>query len=98
MSTSMVVESILEETKSKLTLRSHYNIAHLQPIYLLSNNFLNLMVSEIKPRQDLKGQDHSGKVKSMSHLHAAHQQPRAMSLPSINFLHLTVFKTSQTKF
>ena len=42
-----------------------------------------------KVQQDFKGQSHYGKVKS--HTMVLHTyNPRGMSLPSINFLHLTV--------
>ena len=47
--------------------RSHYDDAHLYHITTLptkkSINFLHLMVSEIKRRQDFKAHGHDGKVK-----------------------------------
>ena len=44
---------------------SHHDAAHLQPppMSLPGINFLHLMVSEIWPEQDFKGQGHYGKVK-----------------------------------
>ena len=61
----------------------------LQPMSLLSINFLDLTFFVMDPRQNFKGQGHYSKVKSKSHqvmaLHTNNPQP--MSLPSINILH-----------
>ena len=60
--------------------------------FLMNSNMtltvLNLhQQTDPKVQQDFKGQGHYNKVKSRSHHDAAHLP---MSLPSINFLHLTV--------
>ena len=43
-----------------------------------------------KVQQDFKGQYSKVKGQSVSHHDVAHINPQPMSLPSINFLHLTV--------
>ena len=65
---------------------------------LPSMNILYLTVSEIYPRQNIKGQSHCSKAKVKSGLQhdVAYLHPQPMSLPSINFLCLTaseIFKT-----
>ena len=75
----MAAENILAEPRSKNTLGSHYNIAHLQPPRYLPN--------KRKPRQHFKCPGHYDKVEGQS-LPMTLSQP--MSLPSTNLLHLTV--------
>ena len=63
--------------------------------FLMNSNMiltvLNLhQKTDPKVPKDFKGQSHYDKVKSRSHHDVAHLHPQPMSLPSINFLHLTV--------
>ena len=50
--------------RSKVQLRTNYVVALLHPqlMSLQNINFLHLRVSEIRPRQDFKGQGHYIKV------------------------------------
>ena len=65
--------------RPKIKSRSHHDAANLQhqPMSLPSFNFLPLMVSEVKPGQNFKGQDHYRKVESMSHYNVAQLHPPA---------------------
>ena len=57
--------------------------------FYMTLTVLNLhQKTDPKVQQDFIGQGHYGKVKSRSHHDAVHLQP--MSLPRINFLHLTL--------
>ena len=51
--------------RSKLKSRLQYDVSHLQPLrnVLPNINLLHLMVSEILPGQNFKGQGHYGKIK-----------------------------------
>ena len=82
------------------------SVAHLMKCHLLqwevvkvkflmnSNMILTVLnlhqKTDPKVQQDFKGQGHYDKVKSRSHHDAVHLQPLTNTLPSINFLHLTV--------
>ena len=67
------------KARSKVKSRSHFNVAHLHPpinVPILRFNLLHLIVSEISPRQDFKGQGDYSKVKGHVKVTPLHCTPK----------------------
>ena len=72
------------KARSKVKSRSHFDVAHLHPpinVPILRFNLLHLIVSEISPRQDFKGQGDYSKVKG--HVKAHHYIAHLNTLTNI---------------
>ena len=78
--------------RSKVKSRSHHGDAHLQPPTNVPTKYQLPTPNGFQDRTLTRfvGQGHYSKVKSRSHHDDKHLYPLTMSIPSINFLRLTV--------
>ena len=81
-----ILKLMVTTTRSKVKSRSHHDVAYLQPLSNVPTKYQLPALYSFRDiaRQKFKGQGHYGKIKGHTY------NSQAMSLPSINCLHLTV--------